>query len=575
MKERNIYKAFLKFRKMLKIESKDISQLYVFALFSGLLSLVLPIGIQSIINLIQTGRTSTSWFMIIIIVVLSIAINGFLQLMQLRITENLQQKIFVWSSLEMTYRFQFLNHQKLGLQYPPELANRFFDTLVIQKGLSKVLIDIPTAVLQILLGALLLSFYHPFFIAIGILLIVFLVLTLYFTSRNAFDTSLEESKAKYKTAHWIQEVARSSSAFEVIGENDFPLQKNDKYAAGYIKSREKHFGILWRQSSYLILFKIVIALSLLLIGGLLVINQQMTIGQFIASEIIILLVITSVEKLILSLSTMYDVLTSTQKISEIAELPLNNVEVATKLSDFVPHNTIFRLNDVTFISPYYDRMVLENINLEIKPGTKTAVITNNQLSSEILLKLLQLHFTPTNGNLLLNGIKADHYDVTEVKRNIGSFFTSNTIFYGSILDNILLGREEIPMDELNAVLRKLRLFDFVNSFPQGLDTYLLSGGEYLPPDVSAKIILARAFINNPSIMLLDSSWQLVYEMDIHTFDDILSDRNTNQSVVACITDRALIDLFDQIIVLDEGKLVAFGSRKEVLDTINIERYCHV
>jgi ATP-binding cassette subfamily B protein len=119
------------------------------------------------------------------------------------------------------------------------------------------------------------------------------------------------------------------------------------------------------------------------------------------------------------------------------------------------------------------------------------------------------------------------------------------------------------------------LFDFVNSFPLGLDTYLLSGGDYLPPDVSAKILLARALVNNPSVMLLDTSWQLVYEMDKHTFDDLLSENNMNRSVIACVTDRALLDLFDQIIVLEEGKLVAFGSRKEVLNTVNIERFCHV
>lgn len=575
MQQTNIFKALREFRHLLRIERREISHLYIYAVFSGLLSLVLPIGIQSIINFIQTGRTSTSWFVIILIVVLSIALNGFMQLMQLRITENMQQKIFVWSSMEMTYRFRFIDHQKLGLQYPPELANRFFDTLVIQKGLSKVLIDMPTSALQIILGVLLLSLYHPFFIAFSFVLIVFLFLILFFTSRNAFTSSMEESKAKYKTAHWIQEVARASSSFEVLGKNDFPLIKNDVYASGYIKAREKHFTILWRQYTYLIIFKIAIALTLLLIGGLLVINQQMTIGQFIASEIIILLVISSIEKLILSLSTMYDVLTSTEKLAEISTYRLRDEVSSTKMAEFIPHNTGFSLHEVSFVSPYYDRLVLDQIDFTIDPGMKIAIVSNSQLTSETLLKIIQLHFTPTSGQLLLNGIKAEHYDLSEVKASIGSFMSNDTIFYGTILENILLGRKDIDPNYLNELLKKLQLFDYINSFPKGLDTYLLSGGNFLPPDISAKIILARALVGSPSLLLLDKDWQSLYEMDGYTFDDTLSSDNNKLTVLACVTDRALLEMFDTLLVIENGKLAAFGMRDEVLGKISIEKFCHV
>jgi ABC-type bacteriocin/lantibiotic exporter with double-glycine peptidase domain len=575
MQKKSIYTAFQKFQKMIRMESREISQLYIYALFSGVLSLVLPVGIQSIINFIQTGRTSTSWLIIIVIVVISIALNGFMQLMQLRITENLQQKIFVWSSLELSYRFRFIDQQKLGLNYPPELANRFFDTLVIQKGLSKVLIDIPTSVLQILFGVILLSLYHPFFIAFSFVLIVLLLLILYFSSRNAFETSMLESKSKYKTAHWIQEIARASTAFEAIGTNEFVLNKTDKYATGYIKARESHFIILWKQFSYLVLFKIIIALSLLVIGGLLVINQQMTIGQFIASEIIILLVISSVEKLILSLSTFYDVLTSTEKISEIADYPLKDDVPTSLLSEFIPNDTVFTFKDVSFTSPYDQKRVLKNVTCDINPGIRLAVVSNAQLCSETFVKLLQNHFSPTSGNVLLNGINISHFNLNEVKRNIGSFMESDTIFYGTILDNIKMGREEISMDCLSDVLRQLNLLDFINSFSQGLDTYLLSGGNFLPPEIKQKIILARALVGQPSMIVMDASWQLLYEMDSSSFQFMFTQTNPLISCISCVTDRSLLDLFEQVAVIDSGELIAFGSRKEVLKNITIETYCHV
>ena len=157
---------------LLKLDRKDVLQVFYYAIFSGLVGLSLPLGIQAIINLIQGAQVSTSWIILVILVTLGVAFSGVLQLMQIRIIENIQQKIFTRSSFEFTYRFPKIKMSELRNYYPPELANRFFDTLNIQKGVSKLLIDFPTALLQIVFGLLLLSLYHPFFIVYGVLLLI-------------------------------------------------------------------------------------------------------------------------------------------------------------------------------------------------------------------------------------------------------------------------------------------------------------------------------------------------------------------------------------------------------------------
>jgi ABC-type multidrug transport system fused ATPase/permease subunit len=162
-----------------------------------------------------------------------------------------------------------------------------------------------------------------------------------------------------------------------------------------------------------------------------------------------------------------------------------------------------------------------------------------------------------------------------VKSKIGSFMQCDTIFYGSILDNIKMGREEIPLERLNEILKMLGLYDFVNSFPKGLDTYLLSGGNFLALEVAQKIILARALIGVPSIMLADTSWQLLYEIDQQAFQSLLNRKDSKSSFVACVTDRALLDLFNEVAVIDNGELIAFGLRADVMNKIAIEKYCHV
>ena len=238
-----------RFYKLLSLDKKDVFQLFFYAIFSGLISLSLPLGIQAIINFIQSGRVSASWVILVILVVIGVALVGILALMQLRITENLQQKIFIRSSFEFASRLPRIQFQSLYNSYPPELANRFFDTLTIQKGTSKMLIDFSAALLQIIFGIVLLSLYHPFFIVFGLLLLLLLYSIFRFSYKSGLETSLIESKYKYKSAGWLQEIARNITSFRKTENYEFALQKNDEVVNNYLTYREKHFNIIKRQFS--------------------------------------------------------------------------------------------------------------------------------------------------------------------------------------------------------------------------------------------------------------------------------------------------------------------------------------
>lgn len=244
-----------RFLNLLALEKKDIAQIFYYAIISGILALSLPLGIQAIVNLIQGAQISTSWIVLVTLVTLGVILVGVLNLMQLRIIETIQQRIFVNSSFELSYRFPKITMEALRNQYPPELANRFFDTLIIQKGISKVLIDVPTALLQVIFALILLSFYNPLFIVFGIILLFAVYLVFQHTAKKGLSTSLEESKFKYKVAHWIQEVARSIVSFKLSGKTNLALQKNDTLVEKYLDARESHFKIIKFQYIKLIVFK--------------------------------------------------------------------------------------------------------------------------------------------------------------------------------------------------------------------------------------------------------------------------------------------------------------------------------
>ncbi len=497
MKE--IMSPWQRFISLLQLDKRDIKQIFYYAIFSGLVALTLPLGIQAIINLIQGAQISSSWIVLVVLVTIGVAFQGALQIMQIRVMESIQQKIFARSSFEFVYRFPKIKTSELYKYYPPELANRFFDTLTVQKGLSKILIGFPTAFLQIIFGLILLSFYHPFFIIYGFLLIFLIYVLFKFTAQKGLDTSLKESKIKYKVAHWIQEVARSLMSFKLSGNTNLAMHRNNQYTEEYLEARENHFRILIFQYLQMIGFKILVTAGLLIIGGLLVLNQQMNIGQFVASEIIILLVLGSVEKLITGLETFYDVLTSLEKIGQVVDKEL---EPQKGVNPFETEQDLCVEVESLGYKNFDGTTILDNINLHIKKTDRIQLKGTSSSGKAALLKILSGILTPTSGTLYINHNSMKGIWPNKYRCNIGQVLPDQLPFEGTILENITFGNPDIPRDRLNDILHNIGLLPFVKKQAKGLDTILYSGGHDIPHTVSRRIILARAIINNPKLLLL-------------------------------------------------------------------------
>ncbi|MEL0026343.1 MAG: ABC transporter transmembrane domain-containing protein, partial [Schleiferiaceae bacterium] len=265
---------FQKFIAMLSEDRRDIMYLYAYALFYAIVNLSLPLGVQAIIGLIQAGMVSTSWIILSAVVTAGVLVGGVLQILQLSISEILQQRIFTRAAFEFTYRIPRFQNASIRGQYPPELINRFFDTLNVQKGLSKILMDFSASSLQILIGLILLSTYHPFFITFGVALIVVLIAILYYTGPRGLESSMKESTYKYKIAHWLKEIARTMDTFKRAGHTELPLERTDELVNSYLEHRKRHWKVLIFQYANIVGFKAFVTLGLLIIGGLLVIQNE-------------------------------------------------------------------------------------------------------------------------------------------------------------------------------------------------------------------------------------------------------------------------------------------------------------
>ena len=500
---------FQKFIAMLSEDRRDIMYLYAYALFYAIVNLSLPLGVQAIIGLIQAGMVSTSWIILSAVVTAGVLVGGVLQILQLSISEILQQRIFTRAAFEFTYRIPRFQNASIRGQYPPELINRFFDTLNVQKGLSKILMDFSASSLQILIGLILLSTYHPFFITFGVALIIVLVAILYYTGPRGLDSSMQESTYKYKIAHWLKEIARTMDTFKRAGHTELPLERTDELVNSYLEHRKRHWKVLIFQYANIVGFKAFVTLGLLIIGGLLVIQNEINVGQFVASEIVIILIINSAEKLILTMEPIYDVLTAVEKMSTVTDIPLEEDQGAM-LFDTIDTGmgASLELKDLTYTSEDGSRAILNNLNLNIPSGARAVITGPNGSGKSTLLRLLAVQYEPTHGTVSFNGYPSGNLNTADLRYHVGDCFLSEDLFEGTLVENITLGRPEIELSDVEWAVQGLGLQSFIKSLPKGYETMVGPTARPLSSSLVERILLARAIVVRPRLLLLDDIFHL-------------------------------------------------------------------
>ncbi|MFZ6663363.1 peptidase domain-containing ABC transporter [Peijinzhouia sedimentorum] len=557
-----------RFWRLLKPDRKEIRDVYIYSIFNGLVYLVIPLGIQAIINLIQGGRVSTAWIILVILVVFGIALIGIFQIFQLRITENLEQRIFTRASFEFVYRIPKIKMEELYKHYAPELMNRFFDTLTVQKGLSKILIEFSIASLQILFGLILLSFYNSFFIIFGLILVLLVFAIFRFTARRGLETSLEESKHKYRLVHWLEEVARTSNTFRMASNSDLALNKANSHVGAYLNARESHFKVLVQQYSMLVIFRVLVATGLLAIGGYLVMDQQLNIGQFVAAEIIILMIISSVEKLVFNLETIYDVLTALEKIGQVTDLELEKHKGMDLNHELNGTGIDIELDKVSFTYPGQDVQVLNDVNLKIAGGEKWLITGENASGKSTLIYLIAGLYNLKKGRFSVNDIPIENFNMLSYRALIGTCLSSEQLFEGTVLENIQVGREDASFENVKWAVKNLNLLDYVKSLPKGYDTQLDPLGNKLPKSIIQKFLIARSIVTKPRLLLLEDAFEYLDEEDKRKIIDFLFLDEHLWTLIATSSDQYMAKLADNIAIMNNGMIQRTGSYQELKPFFN-------
>lgn len=554
---------------ILSNEKREITAIYFYAILYGLVQLSLPLGIQSIIGFVLGGAISTSMVILILAVVLGVVAYGLLQVNQKKIIEKLQQQLFVRYTFRYAYTIPKLNLKQVDGYYLPEMVNRLFDSVSLQKGISKLLLDVPAATIQIVFGLILLSFYHSSFIFFGVLLLFILYLILKMTGPRGLETSIEESNYKYKVVGFLEEMARVVPLFKFSRNKAFHLLKTDELVNGYIKGRTAHFNILVLQYWILIAFKTLITAAMLVIGAYLLVEQQINIGQFISAEIVILTVIGSVEKLISNLDNIYDIITSLEKINKLIEKDTEELMEGEGKLQLNPEGQGLALKIKGLSFAYTpETPILKNISCQIAKGEKICIMGKQGSGKSTFIRVLSSIYHPYDGNILVNDNPMGMYDLQSLRSHIGVKFAPDDIFEGTLIENLSLGGTLDTYSEIEELVQIVGLQDFIEGSKDGLNKVLYTSGARLSDRIKRKISLMRALLGNPSLVLLEEPFLGMEQTCLTRIQQHLLNKMPHSTMMVIANDPLFAQQCDKVMILEGGSIKAFGTWQEVQPYLN-------
>ena len=529
---------------------KEVVSIYLFSILSGLVNLSLPLGVQTIIGLVMGSTMVTSIYVLIFLVVLGVFLVGLFQVNQMKIIESIQQRLFASYAFDFAEKLPKLDLKYIDRYFMPEKVTRFFDVMSIQKGFAKLLLDIPIASVQILLGILLLSLYHPLFILMGILLLLGLGAVLVYTSQRGIETSIEESNYKYAVAGFFSEIARTLKSFKFNQGSTLHTDKTDQSVSGYLQARTQHFKVLLFQYKTLIVFKVSLTILMLTLGTYLLINQVLNIGEFIAAEIVILMVISAVEKLIVSLDSAYDVMTGLEKLASVTECP---EERTGKMALEGSSGIEILMQDFSY-SFIENKPAIQSINLHIKAGEKISIQGPEGSGKSLLLRMITGNYPDFEGMLLINKIPIRNYELKSLRQKTGVLLPGQEIFGGTVWENISLGQSSISPSQILARASELGFEDFIRHFPLGFDNILEPIGKKTPQTLIKKILLLRALCGEKNLLLLEDPWAGLPEDIAKNIRNYLLNLSAKTTVLVVTNHTEFISKTDQQISLSHGKI---------------------
>lgn len=538
-----------RFFRLLQAERQEIVTLLIFSVFSGILYLAAPLAVDAVVSNLAFGGQSQPYFQALIIVGLALmaalSLQAVITGLQYYISDIIQRRIFVRAAADLAYRLPRVRAESLEGVHAPELVNRFLDVVTAQKSTSLLLLDGVNLIFGSLIGMVLLALYHPMLLLFVGVLLLLIVLVLWLCGRGAVETSIAESRTKYDLVNWFEEIAAYPFLFKGPGGYHMAYERSNQLASEYVLRRAAHFRVVMRQIIGLLILSVVAGAALLVMGGWLVVSQQITLGQLVASELIMSAIVVSLAKVGKKLEAWYDAMAAMDKLGHIFDLeieresgeqPVKQEGGASVVADRLTFS--YHENTPLFLSRTFT----------IRPGSRAAIVGPHGAGASSLLDILFGLRTPTSGHVAIDGLDLRSWYLEALRDHV-QLLRRDEIVDATVVENLRLGRADIGMDEIREALDRVGLLDMLLARPEGLNLRLKIGGAPLSGNERTRLLLARSLVQRPRLLLIDELFDSLDTESFATLSAAILDKSLPWTVVLTTRDHDVTQLCDQVIEL--------------------------
>ncbi len=530
----------------------DLIALFIYTVVTGLLALVVPVATQSLVNTIAQRIFVQNLVVLTAMVLFFTLFTAVLRLMQLSLVELLQQRIFARTAIQLAGHLPRIKNSAIQGEYAPELVNRFFDVLTIQKTTAKLLLDGLAAFLQTCVGLVLLAFYSPLLLGFDFFILVFIGFVCFVLGYRGLRTSIDESIQKYKVAGWLEELARCHISLKMDGSVDMAVERADNLVTGYIKARRGHFRVTFRQAFGNYFFQAIATTATLGAGGWLVIQGNLTLGQLVASELIILSVVSALDKLISQSEQFYDLLTGLDKVGHLTDMPTERRGGQMMPSRETGVTILCRGVRFSYVP---GSEVLSDLNFSLSAGDRVSLVGASGAGKSTLAALLCGLEEPHFGTIELNGIDVRQVDLQSLRNVVALVGDINEVVEGTVEENIRFGRTSPTSEDIRWAIEVAQLTEDIARMPLGINTPIVSAGRNISRGQMQRLLIARALVERPQLLILDEAFTGIDERTKIKILDAIYDPQNHWTIIDISHDAEVVLRSGAVQVLSEGNIV--------------------
>jgi ABC-type bacteriocin/lantibiotic exporter with double-glycine peptidase domain len=532
---------------LLRLERRLLALVVSYSLAIGLFSLIVPLTVQELTNTFAFSIQPVTIVTLAGVMIAALLFVGAFRALQFYAVEVLERRLFARVAIGMAQQIPQL--QVLG--FKPRYANQFMETVFMQRALSVLLVDLINVVVGGAVGMTILVFYHPYFLLYNALLlagfnVVFLL------SHGGLKATIDMSHAKYDTLHWIQEISYNLLHFKATDSQAILMQRTDELVGKYIERRQTRFGILIRQYLGSVGWQAIAHGGLIATAAWLLSIGQLTLGQLVAAEVVVGGLLASFDQVIKRMGHIFYFLTGLKELDAVLSLPKDQAMsgLSVPLPDPTVHGIRLTCKDLTVHHPGVPA-IFQQFNVEVTPGEKIGIYASSTAAKTALTRVLAGLEAPTSGVIRYNGVDLRHIDMGAINRCRGYMIDSQlTLFEGTIEDNIVLGRSYIPYSDVRWALRFAELEEDVDALPQGLKTHVRAPGRILAPTHIIRILLARAVLARPQILIFHGILHNMQPVMRETLLRRLCSKDEPWSVIFVSNDPNLTPHVDRRLILE-------------------------